>query len=198
MATSKKTKLNKKRSKKPASHAVPDVGLKVTAHSYGEVTREADPNDRWSGEDTTSSWNVEGISLAKEYPNVTACFPVEAGDTVYLVFGVYSTGDSFSHHEDGSIDYIDVYKTHAKAEATAKTLREHNNWYRGMNDRWAPITAKERKALSKKYKSAYSLEIVRENGSKMSVHIPWNGYFETLSYIEVASFTVNANERGRY
>jgi hypothetical protein len=188
----------KKKVDKKAQDELKETGLKVSHEVYCITTRERNPDDRWSGEDTSSTHSVDGLSLAKEWPDVTAPFFVKPGDVVYLLFAVYSSGDSFSHHENGSIIYIDVFKTHAKAEKAAQTIREHANWYKGLHSRWEPMTNKQRKALAKKYKSEHSVEIVRENGKKIDVYANWNGYFESLSYIEVSSCTVDAVGRGRY
>jgi hypothetical protein len=184
--------------KKTKETRKPEVGLKVDHEIYTDVTRERDPTDKWSGEDTTSSHSVNGLSVSTEYPDVTACFPVEAGDTVFLVFAVYSTGDSFSHHEDGQIVFVDVFETFDVAEQAAKALRAHNDWYKKLHERWTPMTTQERKELAKQYKSEYTAQIFREDGSAMDVHVGWNGYFERLSYIEVKQLNVNAMSRGRY
>jgi hypothetical protein len=189
-----------KRSKRAKEQAPEPVGLKVLHDRYVEVTREHDPDDRWSGEDTSSTWEVSGIVLRapKDYPDLVPCFLVEAGDEVHLVYLVYSTGDSFSHSEDGCISFIDVYKTREKAEHAAKCVREHHSWYRGMHDYCVPMSAKQRKALGKKYKSEYTVDLVREDGSINSEHAGWNGYFDRLSYIEVTEFVVDANKRSRF
>lgn len=174
------------------------VGLKVLHDRHIEVTRERDETDRWSGEDTTSSWTVNGLVLTTDYPDMIPCFPVQPDDDVYLVYLVHSTGDSFSHSENGCISFIDVYKTHEKAEQAAKCIREHNSWYKGVHENWTPMTAKQRKTLSKKYKSEYTVDLFREDGSINSEHASWNGYFDRLSYIEATGFVVDANKRSRF
>jgi hypothetical protein len=188
----------RKRTKKVEAEKPVETGLDVFYSEYSDVTQAADPEDAWSRDSTRSSWDVHGIALSDKYPEVTACFPVADGDTVYLLYAIYSTGDSFGHDEDGRISFIEVFKTLEKAETAAKAIREHCDWYTGMHNRWTPMSAKDRKAVQKKYSSEYTVSIVRENGEKMDVHASWNGYFESLSYVEVASFVVGANKRQRY
>lgn len=189
-----KTKV-KKRVKK---EALKPMGLKVVYDSYSKVTRKRDTSQEYSGEDTTTSWSIGGLVLTDDYPDLVPSFPVKADDDVYLVYLVYSSGDSFSHNEDGRISFIDVYKTRDKADFAASCIREHNSWYKDMHEHWKPMTAKERKALSKKYKSEYSIDLVREDGSINPERAGWNGFFEQLSYIEVARFVVDANKRSRF
>lgn len=194
-----KTKTKKRKDKKAVERA-PEVGLCVLHDGYQEVTQEADPNNEWDRGSTSTSWTVGGIVLAskKDMPDLTACFPVKAGDTVHVVFAVYSSGDSFGQDEHGNIEFIDVYKTAAKAARAAKAVRGHANWYRDINDRWSPMTAKERRLAEKTYDNLYHVDVVREDGSQKNIYASWNGYFESLSYVEVATFVVDANKRSRF
>jgi len=187
-----------KRAKRVKKEAPKPMGLKVLHDRHVEVTRERDETDRWSGEDTTSSWTVNGLVKTDDYPDLVPCFAVETGDAVYLVYLVYSTGDSFSHSENGCINFVDVFKTREKAEHVAQCIREHNSWYKGMHENWKPMTAEQRKTLGKKYNSEYTIELVREDGSINSESAGWNGYFDHLSYIEVTEFVVDANKRSRF
>lgn len=192
MPTKTKSKAAR-RTKKMVKEIVADIGLTVHHNRHSEVTYEANPDDEWSRDSTTSSHSVDGISLASEYPDVTACFPVKDGDTIYLLYAVYSTGDSFGHDENSSIAYIDVFKTYEKAEKAAKDIRMHANWFKGVHGFVVP--SKEEK---KKYASDYQVDIKRENGKTMDVFAGWNGYFESLSYVQVESFVVGPHKRGRY
>ena len=125
----------KPKTNKQAVKRVPETGLKVCYDEYCEVTREA-VRDEWDRDDTASTWSVGGLRLTEDYPDVSACFPIKAGDIVYLLYVVYSTGDSFGHSEDGSISFVDVFKTHAKAVTAANTIREHSNWYCQLHPRY--------------------------------------------------------------
>lgn len=173
-----------------------EIGLKVMHEGFSEETSEVDPDDRWSRASTSTSWSVDGIALEKEYPDVTACFPVVKGDGVYLVYVVYSTGDTFGHDENSTIVFVDLFLDEKKADVAASTIREHSDAGSRLSE--YRLTAKERQRLVGKYKDRFSVDIVRENGKTMSVHAGWNGYFESLSYVEVAHFVVDTNKRKRY
>lgn len=194
----KPTKKAKKRKTKKTVETTPQLGLRVIYGGNSIVTREANPDDEWSKDDTSTTWGVDRLVLSNNYPDVTACFPVKTGDDVYLVYAVYSTGDSFSHSEDGSINFIDVFKTRKKAQKAAQDIRGHANWYRDMNERWSPLTAKERKVAEKLYENSYHVDVVREDGTQLNVYTGWNGYFESLSYVEVVGLTVGAEKPSRY
>lgn len=175
-----------------------ETGLKIRTSQYGDITQAADPEDSWSRDSTHTSWTVEAVEPEPKYPDVTACFPVPEGTTVYLLYLVYSTGDSFGHDEDGRIAFVDVWTTREKAEAAATIVREHADWYKGVNTRWSPMTKEERLKYEKKFDNAYQVTVIRENGEPLQTYASWNGYFESVSYIEVASFVVNQNARKRY
>ena len=97
----------------------------VNLTSYTEVTREHDPSDRWSGEDTYTSWTVTGLSRNKPNGNYRAVdIEYEPTGIVYLVFAVYSTGDSFGLAEGGGFEVIDLYQTYEEASACANALEK--------------------------------------------------------------------------
>lgn len=161
----------------PTAAEDPPKYLRLDVSSRRVVTRERDPDDEWSGEDTSTSWTVEGITLLDkdEYNALPADFPVEVGDTVYVVYAVYSTGDSFSHDENGEFETVCFFKTREKAHAAARAVSQR--------------TAGE----------SYQMTFETESGAKISRYCPWDGYFERLSYVEVESFEVEDSQyRRRY
>lgn len=155
------------------------------------ITRPHDPEDQWSGEDTITYNNIRGICLVPNgskyyYYELNSEFDLVSGKDYYLVYGIYSTGDSFSHHE-GAIEYIYLYKTKDKAEKCIKALQDHYNLWK---DYWNldPKTAdklkkKQQEAKIKNKYAEFGLEIVSEKGKKLYIHIPWTGYFETLTSV---------------
>lgn len=180
-----------------AKETLPEVGLRVVHDSYQCVTREYNDEGPYSRrDDTRTTWTVDGIELVDQYPDVTACFPLETGDSVYLVYVVYSTGDSFGHDEDHSIAFIDVFKTEERAKLAARGIREHRDWY--CSTRSSRMTPAEARKLRGKYASEHSVDLVREDGTVHMVCASWNGYFESLSYVEVAHFAVDAGKRERF
>jgi hypothetical protein len=134
--------------------------VKIIDNTYTEITREADPEDRWSGEDTDASHDILGLELTNTYYDLDTEFPIELGVNYYLLYAIYSTGDSFSHHE-GKIDFIQLYKTASKAEDARKIL------------------------LSPRQEDKFSATIKTESGKHLQMHIPWDGYFESLTNLNI-------------
>jgi hypothetical protein len=161
--------------KRKQTDAAPPVKyLHLECRGYTEVTREADPEDSWGAADTSTSWSTDGVSLSDKDGQhaLPADFEVEVGDTVYVVFAVYSTGDTF-HRADG--EYLEVLSFHKDAQ------RAYRNKAAAEGPR-----GKE---------ASFSMTIEFENGKKVSRHCPWDGYFESLDYVSVDSYTVQAHSK---
>ncbi len=156
---------------KPAP--APTVYLHLEASGYTEVTREADPDDEWGANDTSTTWSVDGITLHDRdgHRALPADFPVEAGDRVYVVYAVYSTGDTF-HRADG--EYLEVISFH-KSEVTAARNVAALNVRRGRD-------------------SDFKMVVEYDSGAKVERHCPWDGYFESLDYVTCSAFTVSKRD----
>ena len=118
--------------------------LHLQTSSYTDVTRESDPEDRWSSDDTSTSWTVDSITLSDKdgHHALPADFPVQVGDTVHVV---YSTGDSF-HQAAGA--YLEVISFHKDAEVASRNKAMINARTRGgrykmmiecKGDQWSPF-----------------------------------------------------------
>jgi hypothetical protein len=68
----------------------------VVTDSRTQVTRQRDYEDEWDRDDTYTSWSVNGVLLSKgdrwDTGEVPVDFDVKPGDTVYLLYAIYSTG----------------------------------------------------------------------------------------------------------
>ncbi len=92
-------------------------------------------------------------------------FEINPDKIYYLVSVIYSTGDSFSHHE-GNIDYIELYENLEMAEATKKMIEDSYN--------------------RKNKEESYGVEILSNNGNLYKISSsPWVGYLETLEYVTI-------------
>lgn len=154
----------------------PDVtyyAYNVEHDSYTQVTREADPNEEYDGDDQQTDWTIGNkITLANDANcDVVAPFKALDGETLYLVYAIYGTGDSFSYDDNGCCDFIALYKTRAKAEAlVAKITAENEN--------------KKEQPMSMTYQD--------EAGQMHRILCGWNGYFETLTTCEVKEVALPA------
>jgi len=142
--------------------------------SYTTVTNSADPDDEWDRDDTSTDYYVNGLTLEPNGSFEYCYYPgeVKEGDKIYLVYAVYSTGDSFHRDERGCIDFVGVYKDKATADLVAHVLEKHSTEDNMYGE--AKWTAK----------------IVLDNGTEYDYHVGWVGYFEHLDYISVEEFIV--------
>jgi hypothetical protein len=141
--------------------------VKLLVDSFSEMTREADPDDEWDRGDSYTQWNVTGLKL--DTKDSRRALPVdedvEVGQTLYAVYAIYSTGDTFGHDEGACIELVSLHKTEE-------------------------ITLRNVIAIETGYKESGSLMIELDNGEKISRYCPWDGYFESLDSVQIGEFTV--------
>jgi hypothetical protein len=79
-------------------------------NSYGEFT----------------SWDFENLFTVNKrgalYPDLELTYEPQKGTPYYLVYVIYSTGDSFSHASSESMEIIDLYKSKEEAAKCRGTL----------------------------------------------------------------------------
>jgi hypothetical protein len=137
------------------------------------VTRKCDPEDRWDRDDTAASWTFNHVSIVKESDpwDIVVPFEVKAGDNVYIVAAIYSTGDSFGHDDAECCEYIDAFINEYKANDCTRAIELTQKSY---HDRT------EKKAVW-----------VREDDSIGKLdYVPWNGYFESLDEVRCEKLEV--------
>lgn len=126
-------------------------------------TTTPDPEDKWDRASTSSDHIFPSeVFLSKEslfYDYFSTGLDLKSGDHIWLVFAVWSTGDSFGYDEDACQECFAAYKT---PELAYKA--------RGMLE-----TARKKVELPEGFRVDY---------------LPWKGYFESLSYVEVVEVTV--------
>jgi len=161
----------------------------VTVHDQTNsyVTREAEPGERWDADDIAMDTTVIGVETkeagsTKGYYDLAVPFEVVDGEDYYLVWAVYSDGDSF-HHEEGCHRHIELFKTKEKAETLARKIQVHNDIYNEHNS-YRSYHDKKPTPKPKDY-DTYSLKYLNEAGVEMNCHCSWNGYFERLTAINI-------------
>lgn len=135
--------------------------------------------DYWDGKeygDWRKQWeySVEtvGLSSLAEWAGIgydveefETDFDVDAGDTVYVLWITYRTGDTFGY-EEGRGEVLWVFKNLAAA-VEAKAIWEEN------------------------CRNAYIVKFLSDTGETVQVSSPASGYFEDLEYIELSEFQVD-------
>lgn len=154
--------------------------IEVQSSTRVRVTRERNSANEWDQDDLDSDTTIIGVKPGSSdwYTEVTSPFPLEKGSEYYLVYVVYSTGDSF-HRESGRVAYIDLFIDSQKAEQCARDIQDHYN-LTGNAARWKPNPVKPPKGYSE-YRVSYTNEV----GEVVSIAPSWTGYFEILTNIVV-------------
>jgi hypothetical protein len=137
--------------------------VEVMVSVYGGVTREADPDDEWGRDSTWTSHDVRGIRFpsSKQYGyTVTVPFKPKVNTDYYLLVAQYSTGDSFGSDDGANFEIIGLYQSKRIAEENLQKLEATR-------------------------KDVRSVTLTAENGKKYTFAVPWNGYFESLDYVEL-------------
>ena len=112
----------------------------------------------------------------------------EPGDVVYAIYGIYSTGDSFGYSE-GNGEILAVFDDIKKAKEFKMVAEAQSELSRGF---WN-MTPKEKAAkkyhleqVLEKHKGSYNEDIYSGFAfDGKPYRVPWGGYFEILSSIEV-------------
>lgn len=160
--------------KKKTPETQPEVTeLNVIDHQTSYCIEEGD-DEQWGRRDCMStSHDIRGLRIVRNYGDVIFPGIVKNGDQLYLLYAIYSTGDSFGFDE-GSITFIDVFKSKEKADAAYAAV-----------------------AKGKKVESPYGgspsdgYEYLNEAGTLVKCGFaPWAGYFERLSSLNLESFVV--------
>lgn len=142
-----------------------------------------DPEDEWSRDSTSTTWTAPSYCKIikgdeRHYVSDTELVPasVQVGDTIFMVWVQYSTGDSFGYDSGYSHEIIGLYKDSKLANQAAEAIREDNrdkpdySFNDGGNQVMVPTF------------DGTSERPQRTGG--------WKGYFEGLDFVEVSSLTV--------
>lgn len=131
---------------------------------------------------------INGIALGESYGDIETAFDVHSNVPYYLLYAIYSTGDSF-HYEEGHVEFIDLYTQREVAEENMKRIEAHAELYKLCNSRnYGEKLTREQREQCKKF-NAYSVVLLFEtqDGATIEhkIHVPWNGYFERLSHVTI-------------
>lgn len=138
--------------------------IEINYDRYEYVTREAsDANDPYDRDSTAADICINGIRVVSDcYSDIDVPFDVVPGETYYLVWADYETGDSFGY-DNNRVEFIDLFKSKELAEECASIARAVKG---------------------------YTYIFKRENGQDCTQSVPWTGYFESLNAINVEPVSV--------
>jgi hypothetical protein len=142
--------------------------VKIDFDVETNVVREADPDEEWSGEDVEYYTTFNGFALTTEGLGDFVLTKNPSGKTYYLVYALYSDGDSFNQ-SSGNVSLVSLHENAIDADIVAKAIRMKYTEYEKNHDH--------------DYKP---LDVKLTDGTMQSVYTgTWTGYFNRLSEIVV-------------
>ena len=142
---------------------------------YSEVCthseREPEQWGSWSESYDSSVTDAYQIGDDERAPYGSETFVVPDGASeVFVVYMIYSTGDSFGH-ADGKIDIIHCIASEEAADKLAKYITENPG--------------------------EYSIKFTDDFDREISLYNPGAGYFERINYVSVEKFSVGSGKSKR-
>lgn len=170
--------------------------VNIVTIGRSHVTRECNQDDQWDRDDTSTDWDILGIELGNDgYRTIPVSFPIKEDKEYYLLYTIWSTGDSFGRDDGSQFDGIALYIDKNKAYEAEKLIRNHANLYREYSSSYSRPKNKKPKDFQD-----YTVNIKLEDGTILPVGAGWNGYFESLDTVDVqvVSLTRRRNEKTYY
>lgn len=148
---------------------------------YSHSTGGYDPEDSWSRDSTSTTWSAptsckivtDTARYGSEYDEVPDT--VKPGDTIYMVWVQWSSGDSFGQDDGANHEVIGFYQT-------------------------AELAEQARKAVDDECRTGYSFEqggnrvlvpLFDGSGTREQYTGSWKGYFESLDHVDVQAMIVS-------
>lgn len=141
--------------------------IRVVYDSYRYVTREENPDDSWSRDNTDADYTIRAVSESGNYFDLVADFELDASRSYHLLYMIYDTGDSFGT-DGGQIEFIMLYQDLNVAHTNRQRLVDH---YESPGD-------------------SHTVALVSDSGEECQIGVPYMGYFETLRDVEVKTVVV--------
>lgn len=148
-------------------------GYKVDIGQECEKDIEAD-EEFGSWERSYSNW-FEKISKTKGVPDVVSDFDIQPGETCYVVWVEYSSGNSFGTAENENVEVVGVFKDKECAKQLEKAIEEQNQAYRQGDF-----------AFGESWEDKNKFYCKTSDGQEFQYGFcPWYGYFEVLENVYV-------------
>jgi hypothetical protein len=162
--------------KEHSMNAAAMTSIRVEYDNWVENLGGSSPDDRWSRDSTSTTWTVKGVSIGEDHNRLSLPGTVEQGDVVWLVYAVWSDGDSFGRDDGARIEFITVHRDEVIARANALVLSDVDE--------------------DAGYGQRVMLRL--DDGTEMPYTIPWLGYFERLDYVRCERFVVGGEQSNTY
>lgn len=151
--------------------------IKIEKISRQHVTREKNTDECWGADDLDWDHDIQGFSVVGEKDYWDFVMTNDPRDkTLYLVYSLYSTGDSF-HHEENVICLVGLYEDESDAIAVMNALELDD---KENGDSFEPVKVK----------------LPKKGVEETIATSTWKGYFESLTSVNVEP-VLNLSNRKR-
>lgn len=101
------------------------------------------------------------------YPDVVTSLDFQDDQNAFVVWAVFSTGNSFGRAECSSSEVFGIFEDYETAVELKKALRSFNKMREGNR-----------------------LDVTTSDGQRFTDYVPWTEYFESVEYVEITLVTV--------
>jgi len=140
-----------------------------TSHNLGGQHED----DDWSRDSYSTDHNIVGFKCAAEsenrYYDLTVPYYPEDDTTYYVLYAVYTTGDSFGQDPGRGVEFIGFYKSDQLDIANDNMSKIESDDFSGKSE-------------------SFSIKLRTPDGQNtFTQSCGWKGYFESLDYVDIAS-----------
>lgn len=145
--------------------------IEIVDHETSQNLGGRHDDDDWSRDSYSTNHNIVGFRCAAEsenrYYDLTVPYYPEDNTTYYVLYAVYTTGDSFGQDPGRGVEFIGFY-TKDQLDVAEENMREIEVDDGKRNENW-------------------NVTLKTPDGQKtFKQHCGWKGYFESLDYVDIA------------
>jgi hypothetical protein len=140
--------------------------IEVIDETYESNLGGQDSDDEWSRDSYSTSHSIQGFKVVPgtKYSDIPLDYEPAYGELYYLLYAVYSTGDSFGHDPGNSIEFIWLYNKD-QVHIAQENLHRIEKSQRAENGQ---------------------VSLLGPDGkTEYKIYAPWHGYFESLDFVEI-------------
>lgn len=137
--------------------------IEIIEERIVNVTSEADPDDDYSSDSTFCHHDIKGFKVvdSSKFNHLLVDFEPVINEDYYLLYAVYSTGDSFGCDDSSGIEYFGLYKQDQLA------------------------TADKNLESIKKSADNGQMTLTGIDGQTVQLQCPWGAIFEVFEWAEI-------------
>lgn len=119
MAETKTKKAKDKKKKKAAQRKETVRYARLQFEGCTHETRAPDPKDKWDSGETSTHWGIPShftVGRKAGFYAEPLTFDPLPGQVYFMVYAIWSTGDSFGHYANSNCECFGIYQTNKEAE----------------------------------------------------------------------------------